>query len=190
MSGASARQNMAEAMATLRVSSSFNETDLRRAKRALLFESHPDHAGRTESDTKTSIDEVLASYDFLMSVLADKSNSQLLKDLITSSSSEHQYARDLPSFTVNALPVDAYHLLFVAAHELGEVVEEEEPYFMVVRMSHPTEYWCEIDVVPDAGASTVSLSATRCDNATGALVDIIAVRDLWVHTINGLQTPS
>ena len=189
MAEASAPRNVAEAMSLLRVPTNFNEADLRRAKRALLFQFHPDHGGKSESHNTTSVDEVLASYDFLLSVLNKNSSMDPTENLASLDVTEQKFTRDLPSFTIGALPVDAYHLLFVAAHEIGEVVEEEEPYFMVVHMSEPSDFWCEIDVVPDAGASTISLSVTQFNDASGPPVDIAMVRDLWVHTINELQQP-
>ncbi len=182
MTDASTHRAIPEAISLLRVPTNFTETDLRRAKRALLFESHPDHVGADSTLNNISVDAVIAAYELL--------KAALVRDVSTMSRVEPKFTRDLPSFTVSSLPVDAYHLLFVAAHELGEVVEEDEPYFLVVRMTQPWDCWCEIDIVPDAGASTVSLLATQFGEATGAPLDIISVRDLWIHTINGLQTPS
>ena len=181
MTGVPEHQAIASAISLLRVPVNFIESDLRQAKRALLFQSHPDHVANNSPANNVSVDAVLAAYELLLSTLAG--------DVSVVKAIDPKFTRDLPSFTIGALPVDAYHLLFVAAHELGEVVEEDEPYFLVVRMTPPCECWCEIDIVPDAGASTVSLSATQFSEATGAPVDILFVRDLWIHTINGLQTP-
>ena len=67
-------------------------------------------------------------------------------------------SRDVPSFTVEALPVETFEGLLVVASWLGEVLDDDPPYRLDVHLHDPVECWCRLDVVPDAGSSTVSLT--------------------------------
>jgi hypothetical protein len=83
---------------------------------------------------------------------------------------------DAPSFTVDALPAEAYEALLGVAPPLGEVLVDDPPYLLEVRVYEPA-CWCRLELVPEAGGSTVSLTVA------GA-VDVETVRDLWVAALN------
>jgi hypothetical protein len=91
--------------------------------------------------------------------------------------------RDAPSFVVNALPVEAFEVLLVAAANLGEVVDDDPPYFLEVLIRDPGPVWCRFELIPDAGSTTLNLS---CDVEPGYRVySVEEIRDLWITTING-----
>lgn len=98
------------------------------------------------------------------------------------SSSRSGMRRDVPSFTVEALPVETYEALLVVASWIGEVLDDDPPYLLEVHLYQPTECWCRLDLVPDAGASTVSI--TVAGSADQEPPSIEAVRDLWVDQLN------
>jgi hypothetical protein len=91
---------------------------------------------------------------------------------------------DVASFVVEALPAAAFEALLVATSWIGEVLVDEPPYLLDVVLGEPLRCWCRLELVPDAGASTVSLTIAAF--ADDALPDIDAVRDLWVSTLNQL----
>ncbi len=91
-------------------------------------------------------------------------------------------ARDMPSFTVEALPVETYEGLLVVASWIGEVLDDDPPYRLEVHLHEPVECWCQLDVVPDAGASTVSLTVAGLDGTPAP--DVVVVRDIWVELLN------
>lgn len=91
---------------------------------------------------------------------------------------------DVPSFTVEALPVDTFHALLLAGARLGTVLDEEPPYRLDVEMTGPPLTWCRLEIAPDAGASTVSLAASV---RHGHGVPIESVRDQWVAALNRLD---
>ncbi len=93
--------------------------------------------------------------------------------------------RDFPSFTVEALPVETFEAMLVVASWLGEVLDDDPPYHLETYLYEPFECWCRLDVVPDAGASTVSLSVAGIDGAPTP--DVIAVRDAWVANLNAVD---
>ena len=96
-------------------------------------------------------------------------------------------ARDVPSFTVEALPVETFEAMLVVASWLGEVLDDDPPYRLDTYLSEPFDCWCRLEVVPDAGASTVSLMVAGVDGAPTP--DVIVVRDAWVANLNAVDWP-
>lgn len=93
--------------------------------------------------------------------------------------------RDVPSFTIEALPVEAFEALLVATAELGEVDDDDPPYVLQTLLADPLACWCQLDVVPDAGASTVSVTIAPIDGRP--LPRLVDVRNAWIIALNGLD---
>ena len=144
------------------------EAELRRARRSALLHAHPDHGGSLES-----LALVEEAFSTLSGAIVDST-------LPSEGSGRLDVRRDCPSFTISVLPVEAYELLLLAAAELGDVADDDPPYRLDVRMSDP-DAWVTLEVVPDAGSSTVTLSVESSDR-----VDIEGVRDVWVAVLNSL----
>jgi len=89
---------------------------------------------------------------------------------------------DEPSFTVDVLPVDAFHALAAAALHLGEVVAEDPPYVLEVVLGDPWACWCRFELLPEAGATTVMLIVAGLHHQPPPAVE--DVRDLWVDALN------
>ena len=158
--------NRAEALALLGLTEGFDVRDLQRARRQALLRRHPDHGG-----TREAVDAVERAVELLL----------VARDVV---SPRVRRGSDRPSFTVSALPVEAFELLLLAAADLGDVSDDDPPYRLEVRMHEPPDTWVYFELVPDAGSSTVSLTL----EAPMAL-DVEAVRDTWVAAINALQLP-
>ncbi len=97
---------------------------------------------------------------------------------------------DAPSFTIDALPVEAFEALLVVASWVGEVLDDDPPYVLECVLGEPVPCWCRLDLVPDAGGSTVSLMVAPVDPRTvddeppAGHVSAEAVRDVWVAQLN------
>ena len=91
---------------------------------------------------------------------------------------------DSPSFTVDVLPVEAFEALLVVTSWIGEALVDDPPYLLEVVLHEPSPCWCRLDLVPDAGSTTVSLTVAAVDG--GHAPDVEAVRDLWVANLNAL----
>ena len=91
---------------------------------------------------------------------------------------------DAASFTIDVLPADAYEALLVVTSWMGEVLVDEPPYLLEVFLHDPSPCWCRLDLVPDAGATTVSLIVAALEGDPAP--DIDAVRDEWVANLNSL----
>ena len=96
----------------------------------------------------------------------------------------HRVQHDSPSFTIDALPAEAFEALLVVAAWIGEVANDDPPYLLEVRLDDPVPCWCRLDVVPDAGASTVSITVVF--DFVDPEVDAETVRDVWVANLNSL----
>ena len=91
---------------------------------------------------------------------------------------------DVPSFTIDALPVEAFEALLVVTSWIGELLVDEPPYLLDVHLYEPGHCWCRLELVPDAGASTVSLTVASIGGVPAP--DVEAVRDAWVAHLNQL----
>ena len=93
--------------------------------------------------------------------------------------------RDHPSFTIEALPAEAFEALLVVAGWLGDLIDDDPPYALEVAMTEPHQGWCRLDLVPDAGASTVSLVVAGEPGMPPP--DLDEVRDAWIAGLNQLD---
>lgn len=165
--------NRTDAIRLLGLDEGFRPIDLRRARRRALIAHHPDHGGSREA-----LVDVERAAELLGSQPLDAGPSR------AEPGRRVRRGSDRPSFTIDVLPVDAFEILLLAAAELADVCDDDPPYRLEVRMLDPVDTWVTFEVVPDAGSSTVSITV---ESARG--IDIEAVRDLWITTINALQTP-
>ena len=94
---------------------------------------------------------------------------------------------DSPSFTIDVLPAEAFEALLVVTSWMGEVLVDDPPYLLEVFLRDPAPCWCRLDLVPDAGATTVSLTVAGVDG--DPTPDPEAVRDEWVANLNRLGDP-
>jgi hypothetical protein len=105
-----------------------------------------------------------------------------------SSNSPHATRGDHPSFTVEALPAETFEGLLLAAAALGDVIHDEAPYELEVALVDPVRGWCRLQLVPDAGASTVSIFVGA--EPGYPMPDLHRVRQLFVDELNLLDWSS
>ena len=154
------------------------------ARRILAREFHPDRGGDPQHMALINL-----AFDAIMASHTHASDTHSSVDLPLVSDEPicvtnqfdtligNKFKVDRPSFTINALPVVAYEVLLLAAQVLGDVSSDEPPYLLEVQLEDPPMTWCQLEIVPDAGSSTVSFIVDR-------EVNTVAIRDLWVQTIN------
>ena len=147
----------------------FSVEELKQARRAALFEAHPDRGGSRER-----LELVSTAFDTLIS---DAHQRRPADQFVFN-------RRDCPSFTIDVLPVEAFESLLMAAAELGDVIDDDPPYRLEVMMFRPNDDWVVFDLVPDAGSTTVTISI---DGRPSQPIE--AIRDIWINALNGLQTP-
>ena len=191
---------MTDPFATLGLGRDATCDDVRAARRRLAKAHHPDQGGdptRMQIINEAADAALLAvsSPDQKSDEASEEASDGLIDGLSdTGASRTHPadgatsgVARDAPSFTVEALPVETFEAMLVVASWLGEVLDDDPPYRLDTYLHEPFDCWCRLDVVPDAGASTVSLAVAGIDGA--ATPDVIAVRDAWVANLNAVDWP-
>ena len=144
--------------------------EVRAARRRLAAQFHPDHGG---DDTRMG--EINVAFDAVVAQLA-------LRPLPTPGFRGVQH--DAPSFTIDTLPVEAFEALLVVTSWMGEVLVDDPPYVLEVHLTEPGPCWCRLDLVPDAGSSTVTLTVASIDGQPAP--DVELVRDVWVANLNRL----
>jgi hypothetical protein len=149
------------------------------ARRVLAREFHPDRGGNPQHMALINLafDAIIANQGEAPTKPTTSSKRQTSQTDIASSDSMTRFLVDRPSFTINALPVVAYEVLLLAARVLGDISSDEPPYLLEVQLEDPPMTWCRLEIVPDAGSSTISFIIDK-------EIDAQLVRDLWVTTIN------
>lgn len=133
---------------------------IRDARRSLSLLHHPDRGGDPETMARINraADELLAGSTEPARVPTNGSPTTA-----TAPSTERAVVVDRPSFTIDVLPVEAHEVLSLAVASIGDLMDEDPPYvleFTVFDVARNGDrVWCRADIVPDAGSSTVSLSA-------------------------------
>lgn len=99
--------------------------------------------------------------------------------------------RDVPSFTIDCLPVDSFEMLTIVASTLGSVIEEEIPYWIEFSLESSEALpgaanWCRCEIFPEAGGSSVHLSVGAA--ATVGDVAVVALRDEIIRVLNELDS--
>ena len=176
--------------AVLGVARDVSEVELRAARRRAALRSHPDHEGGSTDEMRrlnAAFDAVLAD---VTNRAPDRPAPAHAESPAPRAATEHvprpgsRLSHDVASFTIEALPVEAFEALRVVATWLGEVVDDDPPYRLDVVLGEPLVAWCRLELVPDAGASTVAVTLGAID--AGGVPDLDVVRDVWVAALNSL----
>jgi hypothetical protein len=163
----------------LGVTRSSTVSEIVAARRVLAREFHPDRGGDPQhmAFINLAFDAIIASHgkEAPQQITVTSANVSPTDALAPETTSG--FSVDHPSFTINALPAVAYEVLLLAARVLGDISSDEPPYLLEVQLEDPPMTWCRLEIVPDAGSSTVSFVVDK-------KIDAQQIRDLWITTIN------
>ena len=187
----------ADPFAVLGLPPSAGEDDLRAARRRLAFAQHPDRGGSAER-----MQAINVAYEQAMELVgaravavgdrsapadpaapASPSSPSTARQEGPAPGRRTSIERDEPSFVIEALPAEAFEALVVVASWMGEVLVDEPPYLLEVHLYDPAECWCRLELLPEAGASTVMLTVAGIE---GVAPPVETVRDLWIAHLNAL----
>ncbi len=175
----------------LGVGSDASAEELRAARRRLAMELHPDHAGATAAATE-AMQRLNLAFEAAVARLGTAADVAAAPPVPPAPPDVRppvprpggRLAHDVASFTIEALPVEAFEAVLVVAGWLGDVIDDDPPYRLDVLLGEPYDCWCRLDLVPDAGASTVALTLGSVDGRP--VPDLDTVRDTWVAELNTL----
>ena len=151
---------------------------VRERRRHLASVHHPDVGG--DAETMAAINR---AFDQIVEMrrIAEMSQSVEMRSPDRHSNRPSRgFDVDRPSFVVDALPAVAFEVLLLAARSLGDVADEDPPYVIEMQLEDPPLTWCRLEIVPDAGSSTVSIITDGPASADD-------VRDLLVSAVNELD---
>lgn len=183
----------------LGVSSEATEGALRLAWREKARTCHPDAGGSDEA-----MQELNEALRLALNAVADPSRQRGGDGGSSRSTSQHvdgedrdrskstddrthwaRTSRDVSSFTIDCLPVEAFEALLIVASWHGDISIDESPYLMEMVMRDPFSCWIRFDIVPEAGASMVSVSVATARGERH--VSSEAIRDVFVDSLNQLN---
>lgn len=164
-----------EALRLLGLDESASVDDVHAARRRLARSVHPDVGGRGDDMVQLNLAVDVALHGLRP---ADSMPCPTIDSPAPESYGARSWKVDRPSFVIDVLPVDAFEWIALAARVLGEIVDDDPPYALEVLLESRVDRWCRLEIVPDAGSSTVSIVAENVDPA-----EMVA---LWVTTINEL----
>lgn len=172
--------------------------EIRAARRRVAFEVHPDRGGDSAhmQAVNAAFDAAIAHATGRRPLAPTPGRAPAPASGWTSTgrsapATSWRVEHDAPSFTIDALPPEAFEALLVVASWIGEVVVDDPPYLLEVHLSDPVDCWCRLELVPDAGSSSVSLSVatTQDGTAPSEAPSVELVRDTWVANLNALGEP-
>lgn len=188
----------ADPFAVLGLPPDATDDDVRRARRRLATGAHPDVGGddatmsRINAAAEHALELIAGADDGGRDDARSRSGTDRSprRDRTASWTGDDVRRTDVPSFVVEALPAVAFEALTLAASELGEIADDDPPYRLWALLDDPA-CWCRVDVVPDAGASTVSLAIAPADAldriGRAPLPTVESVRDRWIVALNALD---
>ena len=172
--------------------------DVRAARRRLAKSVHPDHGG-----DEARMREVNRAFDLAVKAILRPPAAAAAAGPTgpappTSPSGSRRAQRpgrregrrieqDSPSFSIDLLPAEAFEALLVVISWVGEVLVDDPPYLLDALLREPQDCWCRIELLPEAGASMVSLTVAGLEGEDAPPVD--DVRDLLVTLLNQLGEP-
>jgi len=186
----------ADPFVVLGVAPSATLDEVRAARRRLALDRHPDRGG-----DPAAMRELNAAFDAAVKAILQPAASHPAPGADSPAaphSSPHppdqeplqpRQARrlvehDMPSFTIDVLPVDAFEALLVVASWIGEVLVDDPPYLLDVHLTDPGSCWCRLELLPEAGGTTVNLTVASVGQSFAPSVE--AVRDVWIDQLNAL----
>lgn len=170
------------ALDILGIASAEDADQIRAARRHAARRQHPDTGGDTE---RMSL--VNQAADFLLDELSHASgpvervgnhDGGGRRENRWTFDDRNGFDVDRPSFVIDVLPVDAYEWLLMAARVLGQVVDDDPPYCLEVLIESRPDRWCRLEIVPDAGSSTVSITTSGHDPSQLVPLFVGAINEL------------
>lgn len=169
--------------------------DVRSAHRRLAKQHHPDLGG--DADRMLGINAAVAAALEAIEARSPHAPQRTASDAERETNASpgppaarvdvdgRRIVHDAASFTIEALPAEAFEALMVAAATIGEIVVDDPPYLLEVELLEPAACWCRLELAPDAGSSTIGLTVAGSESHPSPDVDL--VRDAWVAELNALD---
>ena len=177
-----------DAFAVLGVSHSATLDEVRAARRKLALELHPDRAAGNP-DAERRMREVNVAFDHVVKVIrgARVTPSAPPEPEQPPVRRVARISTDVASFVIDCMRADAFERLFIVSHWIGEPLYADPPGLLEVHLQEPSPCFCRLELMPEAGATMVSITVGTIEPWWIAAPDTDAVRDLYVLMVNQLS---
>ena len=177
-----------DAFAVLGVSRGATLDEVRAARRKLALQLHPDRAAGNP-DAERRMREVNVAFDQVVRLIRGER-------IAPSAPPEPErppvrrvarISTDVAAFVIDCLPPEAFERLFIVSHWIGEPLYADPPGLLEVHLQEPSPCFCRLELMPEAGATMVSITVGTIEPWRIEAPDTDAVRDLYVLMINQLS---
>ena len=159
---------------------------IRAARRRMAKALHPDHGGdarRMQELNQATADALaIATMPPAPAPAAPADPSPFVPTDTPVPRAGSPVVEDMPSFVVEALPAAAFEALMAVGGQIGVIIDDDPPYVLDTVLHAPLRCWCRLEVLPEAGASSVGLLLAGLDGHNPP--DVEAVRDAWIAALN------
>ena len=176
-----------DAFAVLGLAPTATLDEVRAARRRLALLLHPDRAAG-DPDAERRMQEVNAAFDQAVKVIRG-GRVQPSPPPEPAQPTVRRVARistDVASFVIDCLRPEAFERLFIVSHWVGEPLYADPPAVLEVHLLEPWPCFCRLELLPEAGATMVSVTVGAIEPTWMAVPDIDAIRDLFVLLVNQL----
>lgn len=179
---------MSDPYAVLGLAPGATVEQIRAAWRSLSMTAHPDAGGSHDA-----MIALTAAYERAIAMATARANQSVARAVpVDPLERRLRMRREESAFTIDVLPVDAFHALEVVAAECGPTIHDDPPY-MIEFMLHDAPIdgavgaWCRCDLVPEAGATTVHVAVGSTGESGAPSLD--ELRDLLIAALNSIDWP-
>jgi hypothetical protein len=170
----------------LGLASTATRAEIHAARRRLAKSLHPDIGGDavTMQSVNAAATEALAQRT-RVDAAPTRTGTSTERPARREKGESHRVIDDRPSFTIEALPVEAFEALILVTSWIGEVLVDDPPYALEVQLGEPLWCWCGLELMPEAGSTSVGITVARIPGHRRPEID--EVRDLWIRCLNELD---
>ena len=175
-----------DAFAVLGLAPTATLDEVRAARRRLALQLHPDRAAGNP-DAERRMQAVNAAFDQAVKAIRDHERAAEERPPPWTVYRVARVSTDVASFVVDCLRPEAFERLFIVSHWVGEPLYADPPGLLEVHLLEPWPCFCRLELLPEAGATMVSVTVGAIEPSWLAAPDIDAVRDLYVVLVNQLS---
>ncbi len=177
-----------DAFAVLGVSRAATLDEVRAARRKLALELHPDRAAG-DPDAERRMREVNVAFDQVVKLIRGERVSPPAAPEPAQPPVRRvaRISTDVASFVIDCMRPEAFERLFIVSHWIGEPLYADPPGLLEVHLQEPSPCFCRLELMPEAGATMVSITVGTIEPWWIAAPDTDAVRDLYVLMVNQLS---
>jgi hypothetical protein len=149
--------------AVLGISPEASPAEARAARRALVKALHPDLRGADQPRLRAAAERRLAEVNAAYDALTAKWGNVAAAAAPPAASATRAAAE--ASFVVGVFRPDAFEALVVAAADVGDVTDADEPFSLELFVEGPPRGFCRLELLPEAGGTVVTADSEQVDAA-------------------------